>query len=71
MTTLEKLREGFPFVTVHGGQQKALETIAAAYDSGKRFVIIEAPTGLGKSGIAKAVTQAFRWVYFDAPEDAD
>lgn len=59
MTTLEKLLESFPFVTVHGGQRKALETIAAAYDNGKRFVIIEAPTGSGKSGIAKAVTQAF------------
>lgn len=59
MTTLETLLESFPFIKVREGQREALEMIAAAYDSGKRFVIIEAPTGSGKSGIAKAVTQAF------------
>jgi superfamily II DNA or RNA helicase len=40
-------------------KRRALETIATAYDSEKRFVIVEAPTGLGKSGIAKAVTDTF------------
>jgi Rad3-related DNA helicase len=59
MTTLERLLETFPFSTLRDGQRRALETIASAYDLGKRFVIIEAPTGSGKSGIAKAVTDAF------------
>jgi ATP-dependent DNA helicase DinG len=59
MTTLERLLDSFPFRKMRNGQREALETIASAYDSGTRFVIIEAPPGSGKSGIAKAVTQAF------------
>ncbi len=59
MTTLERLVERFPFPTLRDGQTRALEAIATAYDSEKRFVIIEAPTGSGKSGIAKSVTDAF------------
>ena len=58
-SALERLLEKFPFPGLREGQKKALETIASAYDSEKRFVIVEAPAGSGKSGIAKAVTDSF------------
>jgi ATP-dependent DNA helicase DinG len=59
MTTLERIVAKFPFPALREGQKRALEVIASAYDRGKRFVLIEAPTGSGKSGIAKAITDAF------------
>jgi ATP-dependent DNA helicase DinG len=56
MTTFERLLKAFPFLEVRDAQRSALKIIAQAYDEGTRFVIIEAPTGSGKSGIAIAVT---------------
>ncbi len=42
----------FPFKTYRKGQLEAIDAARAAFGRGKRFVIIEAPTGSGKSAIA-------------------
>ena len=42
----------FPFKTYRKGQKEAIEGARAAFKRGKRFVVIEAPTGSGKSAIA-------------------
>ena len=42
----------FPFKTYRKGQLEALAAARAAFEAGKRFVVIEAPTGSGKSAIA-------------------
>ena len=42
----------FPFSHFRKGQREAIERSLAAFDAGKRFVVIEAPTGSGKSAIA-------------------
>jgi ATP-dependent DNA helicase DinG len=42
----------FPYAAYRPGQREALEAARQAYKRGKRFVVIEAPTGAGKSGIA-------------------
>jgi ATP-dependent DNA helicase DinG len=42
----------FPFKTYRKGQKEAIDQAKAAFKSGKRFVVIEAPTGSGKSAIA-------------------
>lgn len=42
----------FPFARYRPGQAEALEEARAAFAAGKRFVIIEAPTGAGKSALA-------------------
>lgn len=42
----------FPFRTYRPGQLEAIEAASAAFEAGKRFVIIEAPTGSGKSAMA-------------------
>jgi Rad3-related DNA helicase len=53
------LRSFFPFPeSIRPVQVEALEKIEQAYRSGKRFVLIEAPTGSGKSPIAVAVARA-------------
>lgn len=42
----------FPFKSYRKGQREAIEQAQEAFASGKRFVVIEAPTGAGKSAIA-------------------
>jgi ATP-dependent DNA helicase DinG len=42
----------FPFKTYRKGQKEAIDQAKAAFKAGKRFVVIEAPTGSGKSAIA-------------------
>lgn len=42
----------FPFKTYRRGQREAIDAARAAFTRGKRFVVIEAPTGSGKSAIA-------------------
>lgn len=44
----------YPFKEPRPGTEEALGKIKLAFDNGKRFVIIRAPTGSGKSGIAVA-----------------
>jgi len=57
--TAEKLIEHFPPGYTPRPQQKiALEKIAAAYAAGKRIVVLEMPTGGGKSHACKAVANA-------------
>jgi len=41
----------FPFRSYRPGQLEALEEVRAAFAAGKRFVVLEAPTGSGKSAI--------------------
>lgn len=44
----------YPFKTPRPGTEEALEKIKLAFEKGKRFVILRAPTGSGKSGISVA-----------------
>ena len=42
----------FPFKSYRRGQREAIEAAREAFEAGKRFVVVEAPTGSGKSAIA-------------------
>ena len=42
----------FPFKSYRQGQREAIEAAREAFSAGKRFVVVEAPTGSGKSAIA-------------------
>jgi ATP-dependent DNA helicase DinG len=42
----------FPFKVPRKGQLEAIAAAREAFARGKRFVVIEAPTGSGKSGVA-------------------
>lgn len=44
----------FPFPTIREAQAKALITVTESAQKQKKFTLIEAPTGVGKSGIAIA-----------------
>jgi len=53
-TTLEGLRAAFPFPSIREAQETALKLQADAYDTGKKYTILEVATGGGKSGIGMA-----------------
>ena len=42
----------FPYAHYRPGQKEAIDAARDAFAAGSRFVVIEAPTGSGKSGIA-------------------
>jgi ATP-dependent DNA helicase DinG len=53
----------FPYAAYRPGQREALDAARSAYARGKRFVVIEAPTGAGKSGIAVTLAREARGAY--------
>ena len=54
MTTTSHYIENFPFPTPRPVQVDILKEIESAFASGYRDIILECPTGSGKSGIAIA-----------------
>lgn len=40
--------ENFPYKTARHQQKKVIEDICIAFNSGCRYIILEAPTGFGK-----------------------
>ncbi len=53
----------FPFRSYRAGQLEALQSARAAFARGKRFVVIEAPTGSGKSAIAVTLAREAESAY--------
>jgi ATP-dependent DNA helicase DinG len=49
-----EIRNHFPFPSIRPAQDEALSAVVSTQKENKKFVIIEAPTGVGKSGIAIA-----------------
>jgi ATP-dependent DNA helicase DinG len=56
-------RAAFPFATYRAGQREALEAARTAFDGGARVVVIEAPTGAGKSALAVTLAREARSAY--------
>lgn len=59
-----KIEEFFKFEEFRDGQRGCIETILEAFDKGKRFVVLEAPTGSGKSVIGMTVSNFFDKSYY-------
>jgi ATP-dependent DNA helicase DinG len=58
-----KVAEFFPFPEIRPAQEEALSAIEKAYAAHKKFVVLEIPTGGGKSGIAVAAAQWAKAVF--------
>ena len=54
-TTVDDFIKNFPFATLREKQSFVLKEIDSAFASGYRHIILEAPTGFGKSPVAIAV----------------
>jgi ATP-dependent DNA helicase DinG len=57
------LIESFPFKGMRPHQGEVLEKIGSSIDAGKKFIILEAPVGFGKSAVAAALCRHFRSAY--------
>jgi superfamily II DNA or RNA helicase len=57
MKKTPKLADFFPFPEIRPAQELALAAIERAYVAHKKFVVLEVPTGGGKSAIAVAAAQ--------------
>ena len=62
----ERILEEFPAPSYRGNQREALERIRDAFAAGNEVVLVRAPTGSGKSLLARAVAGAAR-----ATDEAD
>lgn len=51
----EIIKKHFPFDTFNPGQYEAIEFAVKSFQSGKKHVVLQAPTGIGKSAIATTV----------------
>jgi superfamily II DNA or RNA helicase len=58
-----RLAESFPFKTMRPQQNEVLEQVEAALSSSKRFIILEAPVGFGKSAIAASLCNHLESAY--------
>lgn len=64
----EPVRELFPpKLEPRAGQLEALTRIETAFDQGKRFFILEGPTGFGKSAVAKAALNVYGTGFITSP----
>lgn len=61
MINKELLQEHFPFPIPNPGQMEAIdETIFSIYECNKKHIIIEAPTGIGKSAAAVTIHKVLK-----------
>tara|TARA_R100000664_G_scaffold8922_1_gene14669 strand:+ start:762 stop:2369 length:1608 start_codon:yes stop_codon:yes gene_type:complete len=62
-------RPFFPYEHARPGQEKSIDAIIDAFESGKKYFILEAGTGVGKSAIAATVAEYIK-KYFANTEDS-
>ncbi|MFB6106485.1 MAG: helicase C-terminal domain-containing protein [Halobacteriaceae archaeon] len=67
--TPERLLAEFPAPSFRGAQRDACERIRDAFEAGNEVVLVRAPTGSGKSLLARAVMGTARTVEEAAPAD--
>ncbi|MGA8565867.1 MAG: hypothetical protein WB587_14050, partial [Nitrososphaeraceae archaeon] len=53
--TLSNLVSNFPFKEIRPKQLEVLQQIADAINTGYKYIVLEAPTGFGKSPVSMAV----------------
>ena len=66
----DRIPAEFPAPSFRGAQKQALSDVRAAFAAGNDVVLVRAPTGSGKSLIARAVMGAAREVADAAPREA-
>tara|TARA_R100001244_G_scaffold25113_2_gene25443 strand:- start:98766 stop:100430 length:1665 start_codon:yes stop_codon:yes gene_type:complete len=64
MINKDLIDECFPFDEFRPGQRACIESICDAFNDGKKFVILEAPTGSGKSVIGMTLANMVKNSYY-------
>lgn len=60
----------FPHPTFREGQKEAVRKIAEAFSEGYKYVVLDAPTGAGKSAINTAFARGFSNTYYTTPQNS-
>lgn len=68
MLDVAQIEDRFPFVGIRDNQQNAMELIIKAFNDGKKFAIMEGPTGSGKSAIGIGMANYFDKVFYITPQ---
>jgi ATP-dependent DNA helicase DinG len=63
MNIEELCRKHFPYDTPNPGQMEAIVAAVEAFERGVKHVIVQAPTGIGKSAIATTIHRAMREIH--------
>lgn len=61
---LSLIQSYFPHESFREGQKECIEKALGAFESGKKFVMLEAPTGAGKSAIGLTIARFFGNAYY-------
>ena len=61
--TLNDYLSAFPFQDIRPNQSLVLQEICEAFNCGYKFVVLEAPTGFGKSPLALGVARTLGTSY--------
>lgn len=69
-SAIEHFKKYFPHESYREGQEEALEEIAEAFVEGHKYVVLDAPTGAGKSAINTAFARGFAESYYTTPQNA-
>lgn len=68
MITEEQIDQAFPLSSYRPGQKTVISKVLEAFESGKKFVFVEAPVGSGKSVIGYTIAQLIGDSYYLAPQ---
>jgi ATP-dependent DNA helicase DinG len=60
----QEIEQAFPFSEFRPGQQEAMERILAAFRSGKKYVLLDGPTGFGKSPVGIALARIYKSAFY-------
>ncbi len=55
MISPEKIKEVFPYKSFRPNQEQCISDVIESFSSGKKFHVLESPTGMGKSAVAYTV----------------
>ena len=64
MFDVDKIDDHFPMAEYREGQREAIEFAAKAFNDGKRIVILECPTGSGKSPVGLTLMDMVQTSYY-------
>ena len=64
LSLVDEYFHSFGFADYREGQKETIEWILESFDKGKRFCVIEAPTGAGKSAIGMTVARFFQRSFY-------
>lgn len=59
------IKKHFPYETFNKGQYEAIAFVVEQFEKGKKHVVLQAPTGIGKSAIATTVHRVLRELHKD------